>query len=189
MVDGVASLMTAFHGMVAAGLATHERGANHTDTGAHFYDVYECADGRWISVAPIEGHSMPNCCAASTSIRRACRRRWIASAGPRRRPGWPNYSRPARARNGAALLEGTDACFAPVLTTDEALTHPHNRARGTYVEIDGIVQPARAPRFSRTRPDLPIPPQPTGPRHAEAALAPWLDPAEIAALNIAGTIG
>jgi alpha-methylacyl-CoA racemase len=91
-----------------------------------------------------------------------------------------------------ALLEGTDACFAPVLTTDEAPHHPHNRARGTYVEIDGIVQPAPAPRFSRTVSDLPIPPQPpSGPdeAEAEAALAPWLDTSEIAALRAAGTLG
>jgi len=189
MVDGVASLMTAFHGMVAAGLATHERGANHTDTGAHFYNVYECADGRWISVAPIEGKFYAE----------LLRRLDLdpASLPPQMdRERWPEAQArlaelfKTRSREEwCALLEGTDACFAPVLTTDEALTHPHNRARGTYVEIDGIVQPAPAPRFSRTRPDVPIPPQPTGPQHAEAALAPWLDPAEIAALDIAGTIG
>jgi alpha-methylacyl-CoA racemase len=88
------------------------------------------------------------------------------------------------------VLEGTDACFAPVLTTDEAADHPHNRARRTYIEIDGIVQPAPAPRFSRTVPDLPIPPQPPGRgAAAEAALAAWLDPAEIAGLRAAGTLG
>src|SRR5439155_4744535 len=88
------------------------------------------------------------------------------------------------------ILEGTDACFAPVLTTDEAPQHPHNALRRTYVEIDGIVQPAPAPRFSRTIPDLPIPPQPpSGPDEAETALAPWLDPSEIAALRAAGTLG
>jgi alpha-methylacyl-CoA racemase len=87
-----------------------------------------------------------------------------------------------------ALLEGTDACFAPVLTTDEAPDHPHNAARGTYVEIDGILQPAPAPRFSRTVPDLPIPPQPSGPEQAEAALAAWLDSTEIGALKAAGTL-
>ena len=88
------------------------------------------------------------------------------------------------------LLEGTDACFAPVLTTDEAAAHPHNRARSTYVEIDGIVQPAPAPRFSRTRPELPTPPQEnaTG-EAAAAALAGWLDPAEIEAARTAGTLG
>jgi alpha-methylacyl-CoA racemase len=89
-----------------------------------------------------------------------------------------------------ALLAGTDACFAPVLTTEEAPHHPHNAARRTYVEIDGIVQPAPAPRFSRPVPDLPIPPQPpSGPDEAKAALVPWLDPAEIAALRDAGTLG
>jgi alpha-methylacyl-CoA racemase len=76
------------------------------------------------------------------------------------------------------------------LTTDEAPHHPHNAARGTYVEIDGIVQPAPAPRFSRTVPDLPIPPQPpSAPEDVEALLAEWLDPAEIAASRAAGTIG
>ena len=88
------------------------------------------------------------------------------------------------------FLEGTDACFAPVLTTDEAPGHPHNAARQTYVEIDGIAQPAPAPRFSRTAPDLPIPPQPPSRgEEAEGALAAWLEPAEIAALRAAGTLG
>ena len=89
-----------------------------------------------------------------------------------------------------ALLEGTDACFAPVLTTDEAPEHPHNKRRRTYVEVDGIVQPAPAPRFSRTIPDLPIPPQPPlGLDEAEAVLADWLDPAEIARLRESDMLG
>ena len=151
MVDGAASLMTAAVGAVAAGLATHERGTNHLDTGAHFYNVYECADGGWISVAPIEGKFYAE----------LLRRLDIdpATMPPQMdRARWPE----AQARLAAlfktrtrdqwcALLEGTDACFAPVLTTDEAPDHPHNAARRTYVEIDGIVQPAPAPRFSRDR--------------------------------------
>lgn len=189
MVDGVASLMTAFHGMVAAGLASHERGANHLDTGAHFYNVYQCADGGWVSLAPIEGKFYAE----------LLRRLDIdpASLPPQmEREHWPaaqaRFAELFKTRTRdewCALLEGTDACFAPVLTTDEAARHPHNRARGTYVEIDGIVQPAPAPRFSRSRPDLPIPPQPTDPAQAEAALAPWLDPPEIADLKAAGMIG
>jgi alpha-methylacyl-CoA racemase len=89
-----------------------------------------------------------------------------------------------------ALLEGTDACFAPVLTTDEAPVHPHNIARRTYVEVDGITQPAPAPRFSRTVPAPPGPPQP--PSRGEEALTTltaWLEPVEIAALRAAGTLG
>jgi alpha-methylacyl-CoA racemase len=189
MVDGVASLMTAFHGMVAAGLETHERGTNYVDTGAHFYNVYECADGRWITVAPIEGKFYTE----------LLRRLDLdpASLPPQMDRGhWPEAQTrfaslfKTRTRDEwCAILEGTDACFAPVLTTDEAPYHPHNRTRGTYVEIGGIVQPAPAPRFSRTVPDLPMPPQPTDPEQAEAALAPWLDPAEIAALKAARPIG
>jgi crotonobetainyl-CoA:carnitine CoA-transferase CaiB-like acyl-CoA transferase len=190
MVDGAASLMTAFHGLVAAGLAMHERGTNHLDTGAHFYNVYECADGRWISIAPIE----------SKFYAELLRRLDIdpATMPPQMdRAQWSNaQSRLAalfktRTRDEwCALLEGTDACFAPVLTTDEAPSHPHNVARRTYVEIDEIIQPAPAPRFSRTVPDSPGPPEP--PRRGEdalAALAQWLDPAEIAALRAAGTLG
>ena len=190
MVDGAASLMTAFHGLVAAGLATHERGANHLDTGSHFYNVYECADGRWISIAPIEGKFYAE----------LLRRLDIdpATMPPQMdRAHWPE----AQARLAALfktrkcaewcnLLEGTDACFAPVLTTDEAPHHPHNAARQTYVEIDGIAQPAPAPRFSRTVPDLPMPPQPASRgEEAETALTAWLDPGEIAALRAAGTLG
>ena len=190
MVDGAASLMTAFYGMVASGLATHERGTNHLDTGSHFYNVYECSDARWISIAPIEGKFYAE----------LLRRLDIdpATMPPQMdRAHWPE----AQARLAAlfktrtcaewcAVLEGTDACFAPVLTTDEAPRHPHNAARRTYVEIDGIVQPAPAPRFSRTVPDLPIPPQPPSRGDvAEATLAGWLEPAEIAALRAAGTLG
>jgi alpha-methylacyl-CoA racemase len=182
MVDGAASLMTAFHGMVAAGLARLERGTNAIDTGSNFYEVYECSDGRWISIAAIEGKFYAE----------LLRRLDIdpATMPPQNdRARWPE----AKARLAAlfktktreewcAILEGTDACFAPVLSIEEAARHPHNRARGTYVEIDGIVQPAPAPRFSRTAADLPIPPQQSTPEAAAAALDGWLPPAEIAAL-------
>jgi alpha-methylacyl-CoA racemase len=189
MIDGVASLMAAFHGMAAAGLVSHERGTNFLDSGAHFYEVYECADGRYVSVAPIEGKFYAE----------LLRRLDLdpADLPPQtERAGWPAAKeklaalfRTKTCAEWCALLEGTDACFAPVLTTDEAPHHPHHRARGTYVEIDGVWQGAPAPRFSRTVPDLPIPPQPADPEAAEEALAGWLDPAEIAALKAAGTIG
>jgi alpha-methylacyl-CoA racemase len=190
MVDGTASLMTAFHGMVASGLGSHERGTNFNDTGAYFYEAYECADGRWISIAAIEGKFHAE----------LLRRLDIdpATMPPQMdREQWPE----AKARlaqlfktrtldEWCELLEGTDACFAPVLTTDEAPHHPHLAARGTYIEIDGIVQPAPAPRFSRSVPGLPIPPQPPSRRDdAERALADWLEPAEIAQLRAAGTLG
>jgi len=189
MIDGVASLMTAFYGLAAAGIISHERGTNFLDSGAHFYEVYQCADGRYIAVAPIE----------EKFYLELLRRLGIDPAempAQMDRARWPE----AKARfavlfktktcaEWCALLEGSDACFAPVLTSEEAPLHPHHRARGTYVAIDGILQGAPAPRFSRTVPELPIPPQPADPERAEEALAGWLDPAEIAALKAAGTIG
>jgi len=190
MVDGAASLMTAFFGMMAAGLGSHERGTNILDTGAHFYEVYECADGRWISVAAIEGKfyaELLRCLdidPATLPPQMDCehwpeaKSRLAALFKTRTRDEW------------CGVLEGTDACFAPVLTTDEAPHHPHNAMRRTYVEIDGIVQPAPAPRFSRTVPDLPIPPQPPARlEDSDAILADWLESSEIAELCKRGTPG
>src|SRR5579884_830706 len=189
MIDGVASLMTAFHGMVAAGLVRHERGANFLDSGAHFYEVYECADGRFVSVAPIEGKFYAELLRRldidpATMPPQMERARW-----PEAKEKLAALFKTKTSAEWCALLAGTDACFAPVLTTDEAPSHPHHRASGTYVEIDGVWQGAPAPRFSRTVPELPIPPQPADPATAEKALKGWLDPAEIAALKAAGTIG
>jgi alpha-methylacyl-CoA racemase len=189
MIDGTASLMTAFHGMVAAGLATHERGTNHLDTGAHFYNVYECADGRWISIAPIEGKFYAEFLRRLDLDPASLPAQMDRAQWPALEARFAALFETRTAAEWCALLEGSDACFAPVLTTDEAPLHPHHRARGTYVEIGGVVQPAPAPRFSRTRPDLPLPPQPLGEEAAETALAPWLDPAEIAAFRAAGTLG
>jgi alpha-methylacyl-CoA racemase len=190
MVDGAASLMTSFFGMMAAGLGSHERGTNTLDTGSHFYEVFECADGRWISIAAIEGKFY-------TELLRRLDLDPATLPPQMDREHWPEAKVrltavfKARTRDEwCALLEGTDACFAPVLTTDEAPEHPHNKLRRTYVEVDGIVQPAPAPRFSRSVADLPIPPQPPlGLDEAEPILADWLEPAEIARLRESGAIG
>jgi len=172
MIDGSASLMTPFFGLFAAGLHTAPHGENTLDSGAPYYDVYVCADGRYISVAPIETkfraefYHLIGIDAAS-----------LPSAADR--ANWPAIKEVIAARlatkpaaEWCALLEGTDACVAPVLSMREAPRHPHHLARGTFVEIGGIVQPAPAPRFSRTSPDLPTPPQPAGQDTVEA-LADW----------------
>jgi alpha-methylacyl-CoA racemase len=188
MIDGTASLMTAQQGMYAAGYARLERGTNFNDTGAHFYETYECADGEYVSICAIEAKFFAE----------LLRRIGVDpdSLPPQMdRPRWPEakaalarvFKEKTRAQ-WCALLEGTDACFAPVLTMAEAPQHPHNRARGTYVEIDGVTQPAPAPRFSRTAPELPAPPPADGVEDAEAALAGWLAADEISRLRAAGTI-
>ena len=189
MIDGTASLLMAHHGMHAAGYARLERGTNFNDTGAHFYETYECADGEYVAICAIEPKFF------GELLRRIG---LDPDALPEQmdRDRWPESKRllaevfKTRTRDEwCRILEGTDACFAPVLTLAEAPRHQHNRSRGTYVEIDGIIQPAPAPRFSRTVPDLPAPPPPDGVENPEAALALWLDPDEIARLRAAGTIG
>jgi alpha-methylacyl-CoA racemase len=144
VVDGTASLMALFHGLTAKGLLSLERGQRLLGGDAPNYRCYECADGRYVAVGALEPKffallrerlevtMIPEDDWARTS-------QTIAAAFKRKtRDEW------------TALFEGTDACVAPVLSLDEAPTHPHLRARGVYVEVDGIVQPAPAPRFSRT---------------------------------------
>ena len=170
MTEGAASLMTTFYGLYAAGLHKLERGTNLLDSGSAIYEVYECADGRYISIAPIELKfrkvlfellGLP----FTTDDGAAVRTRLEQVFKTRTRDEW------------CSLLEGTDACFAPVLTIAEAPHHPHNVARGSFIEIDGVVQPGPAPRFSRTPAGHPSPPRGLG-EGSRAALADWGIPLE-----------
>ncbi len=183
MVDGAALLMTMMHGMRHAGFWSDERGTNLLDTGAHFYEVYETADGEFISVGSIEpqfyaellrlsgleGEDLP---------RQMDREAWTGMKERLRKV----FKQKTRAE-WCEIMEGTDVCFAPVLTMGEAYEHPQNVERGTFVEVAGVVQPAPAPRFSRTPPRIAGPPTWPG-QHTDEALASWgLDAAEIEALR------
>ena len=176
IVDGAAALMTPFYGMLAAGLQSLERGTNMLDSGYPLYEVYECADGRHVSVAPIEAKFQAELfrhLGLSPEPADTLRERLGACFRTRTRDEW------------CALLEGTDACFAGVLTMAEAPHHAHNLARGAFVTVDGVVQPAPAPRFSRTPLPLPRPPGPARP----SALAAWgYDAEAVAALLAAGAL-
>jgi len=172
MVDGVASLMTAIYGMHASGIVTDDRGTNILDGGAHFYDAYETADGRYISIASIESKFYAELLEL-TGFEDA------DHAGHRDKSQWPALGEKMTAMiktktrdEWCEILEGTDVCFAPVLNLAEAPKHPHNVARGTFVEVDGVVQPAPAPRFSRTPSKI----QKGASQHGadtEAVLADW----------------
>ncbi len=188
MVDGAASLATMFWGLHAAGHFTMSRGENVLDSGAFFYDVYECKDGKYISLASIEDKFL-----AEFLRRMEIDPKEMPAKLDRKR--WPEAKAKLAARfrtrtreEWCRLLEGSDACFAPVLSLEEAPAHPHNLARGTFVEIDGIVQPGPAPRFSRTPAAKPTPPEAPGER-GTASLAQWgLKQDEIDALKRSGAL-
>jgi alpha-methylacyl-CoA racemase len=188
MVDGAALLATQVHELLAAGLWREERGANLLDGGAPFYGVYETADGRHLAVGALEPQFWAELL-----------RRLGLDAGdlPAQldRDGWPLLRerlaalfRTRTRDEWSELLAGTDACVAPVLGLAEAPAHPHNRARGTFVEVGGVVQPAPAPRFSRTRCDPPVAPARPG-EHTDRALVDWgVAPDEVDRLRAAGAI-
>ena len=153
MVDGAAVLMTMIHAFVAMGLwADDEPGTNILDTGAHFYDVYETADAKFVAVGPIEGKFYAELLRLVGWEHEDLPWQMDRTQWPALKERFAALFRTKTRDEWSALLEGTDACFAPVLSLAEAPLHPHNRARGTFVTRDGIVQPAPAPRFSRTKP-------------------------------------
>lgn len=171
IVDGAASLMMMIHGMLAAGVWTPERSANLLDGGVPFYDVYETQDGKHVALGALEPKFWLDFVQRSgldteglDQIDPTCwpemRRRLEALFRTRSRDEW------------CALLESTDACVAPVLSLTEAPLHPHLQARGTFTEVEGIVQPAPAPRFSRTPGRIQGPPEAPG-ASTEAVLRDW----------------
>ena len=155
MVDGAALLMSLFHSMSSIGMWREEAGVNLLDSGTPFYDAYRTADGKWLAIGCLEpqfyaewlrisgldGADLPE--QFDLAGWPVLRQRFAEVVATRTRDEW------------AALVDGTDACVAPVLSMSEAPGHPHLAARGTFVEVDGMVQAAPAPRFSRTPADRP----------------------------------
>jgi alpha-methylacyl-CoA racemase len=191
MTDGAAVLTTALHWMRAAGTWNEARGTNRLDSGAHFYDVYETADGRYVSVGSIEPRFYAEL------------RRVLGLAGPEWDPqddpaAWPRLKEElaaifaAKTRDEWCLVFAeakADACFAPVLTPGEAPADPHNAARGTFLTRDGVTFPAPAPRLSRT-PAVAGGPPPAPGQHTAEVLRDWgFGAGAIAELRHAGAVG
>jgi len=187
MTDGAAALMAMIWGFRANGIWKDERGVNLLDTGAHMYDTYECADGKWISIGSLEpqfyalllektGLKDDADFAAQMNSAQwpALKERLTALFKTRTRDDW------------CADMEMTDVCFAPVLSMSEAPHHPHNAARGTFVEADGVMQPAPAPRYSATVSDAP---RMTKAADTDAILAELgYDGGRVEALKATGTV-
>jgi alpha-methylacyl-CoA racemase len=188
MCEGVASLMSMFYGRLAAGLWRDERGVNTLDGGAPWYGVYETADGKYIAIGAIEARfyrRLIECLEldeANLPVQHD-RERWpelkqalVAAFKEKTREAWCD------------VLAGSDVCFAPVLSLAEVPSHPHNRARETFIQRDGLEQPAPAPRFSRTAPEI----ERGAPQRGEggaAALADWgFNPADIARFRASGAM-
>jgi crotonobetainyl-CoA:carnitine CoA-transferase CaiB-like acyl-CoA transferase len=180
MVDGVASLMTVTLGLHAAGMLTKQRGTNLLDSGAHFYEVYECADGKYVTAGPIERKFYLQLLERLDLADHPLLRDQMDRAQ------WPQAKEVLAAKfrertrdEWTQLLGDLDVCFAPVLDFDEAPHHPHIQARGTLTEINGVVHPAPGPRFSRTPAARPEPPAALSTDNAVAALQGWLSDARI----------
>jgi alpha-methylacyl-CoA racemase len=150
MVDGAASLMAMFYTMGAAGMFTDQRGTNLLDGGSHFYDSYETQDGKYVCIGSIE----PQFYALLVEKAGLDAERFSAQMDAAK---WPAFKEElievfkSKTRDEwCEIMEGSDVCFAPVLSVFEAPEHPHNKARNTFIDVDGTTQPAPSPRFSRT---------------------------------------
>ena len=188
MVDGAAILMTMFYGMHAAGTWSAERGMNRLDSGSHWYDAYETADGKYVAIGSVEDkfyeEMLRNTGAGGAEL-------------PDRQD--PAYWPELKERMGAifrsktrdewcTIMEGTDSCFAPVLSLEEAPDHPHNKFRDSFTEVAGIRQPAPTPRFERTPGAIQRPPPHPGQHSDEILSEGGYSATEIKALRASGAV-
>lgn len=162
MVEGSAALMHMMYSMKAMGIWTENRGTNILDTGAHFYDTYETKDGKFVSIGSIE----PQFYALLIEKAELDKEKFSSQMNP---PKWNEMKDELakvfkqKTRNEwCEIMEGTDVCFAPVLAMSEVAEHPHNKARGSFINLNGVLQPAPAPKFSVTQPGTPLAPKPSG---------------------------
>ena len=188
MTDGSALMMSMIYTLKAMGQWLPERGSNLLDGGAHFYDTYECLDGRWLAVGAIEPQFYALLLKITGISDPAFADQWNRAAWPQLKGKLAAVLRTRTRDDWCAEFEGTDACVTPVLSMDEAPAHAHNRARSTFVEVNGVTQPAPAPRFSRSVPAVPVASQ----QYQDPAvlLADWgLGAEQIAALRACGALG
>ena len=189
MVDGSASLMSMVHGMWSEGIWREERGTNMLDSGAPWYNVYETSDGKWVSIGSIEARFYAD----------LLRRLGLTNEplpAQHDRDGWPvlkaRFTAIFKSRTRDAwdeVFAGSDACYAPVLSISEVAAHPHNAQRKAFVMREGVQQPAPAPRFSRSAPELGAAPREAGADTTAVLTAAGYSAAEITVLEAAGAVG
>jgi alpha-methylacyl-CoA racemase len=188
MVDGAAALMAIIFGAHASGWWKDERWSNMLDGGAHFYDCYETKDGKYVSIGAIEPQFYAILLDKLGLAGEDLPKQMDRSAWPKLKERFTALFKTKTRDEWCRIMEGTDICFAPVLSLAESPEHPHMKARGTFVEVDGVRQPGPAPRFSRTAAKIERPPAHPG-EHTDEALAEWgFAAAEIAELRKGGAI-
>jgi len=186
MTDGAAVLMSMMYTLKAMGQWTQERGSNLLDGGAHFYDTYQCSDGKWLSVGAIEPQFYALLLEKTGIDDPAFKAQWDRSQWPALKEKLAAVLATRTRTEWCAIFEGTDACVAPVLDMDEAPAHPHNKSRGTFIDVAGVTQPAPAPRFSGTPAGQPTPPHPEG--DAQVLTAWGFSADELAGLRAQGAL-
>lgn len=154
MVDGAAALMGMFFSFAAQGGFTDQRGMNLLDGAAHFYDTYETADGKYVCLGSIEPQFYALLIEKAGLDPETFKPQMDRRAWPELKAKLAEVMKQKTRDEWCAIMEGTDVCFAPVLSIFEAPEHPHNKARNSFITVDGISQPAPAPRFSRTAPGV-----------------------------------
>jgi alpha-methylacyl-CoA racemase len=189
MIDGAALLLGMITGLRGAGLWSDQRGTNLLDSGAHFYEVYETRDGKHVAVGAIEPQFYANLIEKLGLADEALPAQMDRASWPAMKARFAVIFTTKTRNEWCAIMDEADTCVAPVLSMDEAPVHPHARARGAFIDVGGAIQPAPAPRFSRTpsaRPEV----APGVGAHADEVLSEAkFTGGEIAALRAAGVVG
>jgi alpha-methylacyl-CoA racemase len=188
MTDGTASLLSPFFGLMAMNMWTTDRFSNRLDGGAFYYGSYECSDGKYISIGSLEPQFYALLLEKAEITDPEFQEQLDEAAWPAKREKLNQLFKTRTRQQWRDIMEGTDVCFAPVLDLKEAPTHPHNIDRKTFVELEGVVQPAPAPRFSRTQGEIQGPAAMAG-EHTREVLSAWnFTDQEIGELQASGAI-
>ena len=188
MTDGSALLMTMIYSMQSSGMWKTSMGSNLLDGGSHFYDTYECKDGKFISLGSIEPQFYALLCQIAELDESIFGEQMLRDSWPEQKEAIKKIFLDKTRDEWCELMEGTDVCFAPVLDMSEAPKHPHNIERKTFIDLEGVTQPAPAPRFSRTEPEVASSPSIVGEHTDEVLTSIGLSDEDINTLKTSGAV-
>ena len=188
MTDGSALLMTMIYSMQSSGMWKTTMGSNLLDGGSHFYDTYECKDGKFISIGSIEPQFYALLCQIAELDEKVFSKQMSRDLWPEQKEEIKKIFLKKTRDEWCDLMEGTDVCFAPVLDMSEAPQHPHNKERKTFIDLEGVTQPAPAPRFSRTEPEVVSSPSIVGEHTNEVLSSIGLSEEDISTLKTSGAV-